>query len=212
MMQQTQKTISAATQQSQLQTRVVSGLKCPDCREKSVKVKLLRGSIVAGSAKCNVCGWSVKVAQFTDGIVGKCPQCGSFAFPSLGWRSGKQPFVALACDHCGWVATEVYMQFAALLLGDANIRYVTERGLKEMTRDEVLQWLCERLGIEDYRGLGDSGAIHRLEWISLEVAHFKKWTIDDIEAALKETEGIRPVTQRIREIYHFLSFRLPLKR
>ena len=81
-----------------------------------------------------------------------------------------------------------------------------------MTREQVLNWLSERLGVQDYRGLGDGGAVQRLEWIALEVAHFKKWTIDDIEAALKETEGISPVTQRIREIYHFLSFRLPLKR
>jgi len=54
----TPKQISTATQQSQVQTKVVSGLKCPDCREKSVKVKLVRGSIVAGSAKCQSCGWA----------------------------------------------------------------------------------------------------------------------------------------------------------
>ena len=110
------KQISATTQQSQVQTKVVSGLKCPDCREKSVRVKLVRGSIVAGSAKCHSCGWSVKVAELSDGVVGKCPNCGSFAFPTLGWRSGKQPFVALSCDQCGWVASEVYMQVVSILL------------------------------------------------------------------------------------------------
>jgi len=120
--------ISTATQQSQLQTQVVSGLQCPDCRQKSVKVKLLRGTITAGSAKCNACGWSVRVAQFADGVVGKCPNCGSFAFPTLGWRSGKQPFVALACDQCGWVASEVYMQVVGLLLGNTNIRGAKESG------------------------------------------------------------------------------------
>ena len=211
MMQQTQKQISTTTQQSPVQTKVVSRLKCPDCREQSVHVKLVRGAIVAGSAKCTACGWSVKVAQFHDGIVGKCPTCGSFAFPTLGWRSGKQPFVALACDQCGWVATEVFMQVVGFLLG-TDIRETKERGLKVMTREQVLDWLSERLGIEDYRGLGDSGAIHRLEWIALEVAHFRKWTIDDIEAALKETEGVQPVTRRIRDIYHYLTFRMALKR
>jgi len=127
MVQQTQKQISTATQRSQLQTQVVSGLKCPNCQEKSVKVKVVRGTITVGSAKCNNCGWSVRVAQL-DGIVSKCPTCGSFAFPTLGWRSGKQPFVALACDHCGWVASEVYMQFVAILLGNMNIRRANETG------------------------------------------------------------------------------------
>jgi transcription elongation factor Elf1 len=112
----TEKQLSTATQQSQATTKVASGLKCPDCREKAVSVKLLRGAVVAGSAKCSACGWAVKVAQLSDGIVAKCPCCGSFAFPALGWRSGKQPFVALACDHCGWVASETYMQVVGILL------------------------------------------------------------------------------------------------
>ena len=119
-MQQTQRQISAATQRSQVQTKVVSGLRCPDCHANAVSVKLVRGSIVAGSAKCHSCGWSVKVAQFTDGIVAKCPCCGSFAFPALGWRSGKQPFASLACARCSWVASETYMQAVGILLG-ANI-------------------------------------------------------------------------------------------
>ncbi len=116
----TQKQIITATQQSQVATKVASGLKCPDCLEKSVTVKLMRGSIIAGSAKCSACGWSVRVARLNDGVVGKCPCCGSFAFPALGWRSGKQPFVALACNQCGWVASETYMQAVSILLG-ANI-------------------------------------------------------------------------------------------
>jgi len=210
MMQQTPKTISAATQRSQLQTQVASGLKCPDCREKSVTVKLLRGAITAGSAKCGKCGWSVRVAQL-NGIVGKCPQCGSFAFPTLGWCSGKQPFVALSCEHCGWVATEGYMRVVGLLLGNTDIREANERGLKAMTKEEVLEWLNTKLGI-DYRNLDDRGAIHRLEWIALEIAHFRKWTIEDLEAALQATEGVQPVTRRIRDIYHYLTFRLSLKR
>jgi len=112
----TQNELSTTKQRSQVTTKVVSGLKCPDCHANAVSVKLVRGSIVAGSAKCQSCGWSVKVAKFTDGIVGKCPCCGSFAFPALGWRSGKQPFVALACDRCGWVASESYMQAVCILL------------------------------------------------------------------------------------------------
>jgi predicted RNA-binding Zn-ribbon protein involved in translation (DUF1610 family) len=112
----TQKQISTTTQQSQVATKVASGLKCPDCHAKAVSVKVVRGAVVAGSAKCHSCGWAVKVARLSDGVVGKCPNCGSFAFPALGWRSGKQPFVALACDQCGWVASETYMQAVSILL------------------------------------------------------------------------------------------------
>jgi predicted RNA-binding Zn-ribbon protein involved in translation (DUF1610 family) len=111
-----QKQVSATTQRSQVATKVASGLRCPDCHAKAVSVKVVRGSIVAGSAKCHACGWSVRVARLSDGVVGKCPNCGSFAFPALGWRSGKQPFVALACDACGWVASETYMQVVGILL------------------------------------------------------------------------------------------------
>jgi DNA-directed RNA polymerase subunit M/transcription elongation factor TFIIS len=111
-----QNQLSTTTQQSQVATKVASGLRCPDCRQKSVTVKLLRGAVNAGSAKCHACGWSVKVARLNDGVVGKCPNCGLFAFPALGWRSGKQPFVALACDQCGWVASETYMQVVSILL------------------------------------------------------------------------------------------------
>jgi hypothetical protein len=110
-----QKQISTVTQKSQVTTKVVSGLKCPDCREKQVTIKVIRGVIVAGSAKCSACGWSVRVARLNDGVIGKCPCCGSFAFPALGWRSGKQPFVALSCDQCGWVASETYMQAVGIL-------------------------------------------------------------------------------------------------
>jgi hypothetical protein len=112
-----QKQLSTTTQQSQVTTKVVRGLKCPDCLEKSVTVKLMRGSIIAGSAKCSACGWSVRVARLNDGVIGKCPCCGSFAFPALGWCSGKQPFVALSCEQCGWVASETYMQAVGILLG-----------------------------------------------------------------------------------------------
>ena len=113
----TKNQVSTKAAESQVTTKGVSGLKCPDCHEKSVTVKLVRGSIVAGSAKCDSCGWSVRVGKFNDGIVGKCPNCGSFAFPALGWRSGKQPFASLACDRCGWVASESYMQAVSILLG-----------------------------------------------------------------------------------------------
>ena len=131
-----EKELSAATQRSQVQVKFASGLKCPDCRAKAVKVKLVRGSIVAGSAKCQSCGWSVKVAKFSDGIVGKCPCCGSFAFPALGWRSGKQPFVALSCDRCGWVASETYMQAVSILLG-ANIYAANNDGNGQRESEQV---------------------------------------------------------------------------
>jgi len=96
--------------------------------------------------------------------------------------------------------------------GSVRFAVVVTKGVNAMTREEVLQWLSERLGIRDYLNLGDSGAIHRLEWIATEVVCFGKWTLDDLEAALRETEGIRPITRRIRDIYHYLAFRLPLKR
>ncbi|MFZ8850955.1 MAG: hypothetical protein ACO2PL_02540, partial [Armatimonadota bacterium] len=64
------KQVSTTTQQSQVATKVASGLRCPDCRQKSVTVKLLRGAVNAGSAKCHSCGWSVKVARLGDGVVG----------------------------------------------------------------------------------------------------------------------------------------------
>jgi len=134
----TQRQINAAAQQSQVQVKVASGLKCPDCREKSVKVRLIRGAIVAGSAKCQSCGWAVRVAQFTDGIVAKCPRCGSFSFPALGWLSGK-PFVALACDDCGWVASEVYMQVVRILLStdmDAAKATESDNGQSDQVRSE----------------------------------------------------------------------------
>ena len=132
----TQNELSTTKQRSQVTTKVVLGLKCPDCREKSVKVKLVRGSIVAGSAKCQSCGWSVRVAQFTDGIVAKCPCCGLFAFPALGWRSGHQPFVALSCDRCGWVASETYMQAVSILLG-ANIYAANNDGNGQRESEQV---------------------------------------------------------------------------
>jgi hypothetical protein len=116
----TEKQLSTTTQQSQVATKVASGLRCPNCHAKAVSVKVVRGAVNAGSAKCSACGWSVRVARLNDGVVGKCHNCGSFAFPALGWRSGKQTFVALACDACGWVASEVYMQAVSVLLG-ANI-------------------------------------------------------------------------------------------
>ena len=130
-----QQQLSTKVVESQVTTKVVSGLKCPDCSEKSVKVKLVRGSIVAGSAKCDSCGWLVRVAKFTDGVVGKCPNCGSFAFPALGWRSGKQPFVALSCDNCGWVASETYMQAVGILLS-ANI-YADNGGNGQRESEQV---------------------------------------------------------------------------
>jgi len=135
----TERQISATTQQSQVQVKVASGLRCPDCHANAVSVKLVRGSIVAGSAKCSACGWSVRVAEFNDGIVGKCPCCGSFAFPALGWRSGKQPFVALTCANCGWVASEVFMQVVSVLLGtDIYAAKATEsdNGQSDQVRSE----------------------------------------------------------------------------
>jgi len=94
-------------------------------------------------------------------------------------------------------------------MDDGGVRFAVAltKGVNAMTREEVLAWLCERLGIQDYRDLGDGGAVHRLEWIALEVAHFRKWSLEDLEQALKATEG-QPVTQRIYAIHRYLTFRL----
>jgi len=91
---------------------------------------------------------------------------------------------------------------------DGGVRFdgALTKEVNVMTREEALQWLCEKLGIQDYRNL-ESGAIHRLEWIVLEATHFRKWSLDDIEEALQATEG-QPVPQRIYDIHRYLTFRL----
>jgi len=73
-----------------------------------------------------------------------------------------------------------------------------------MTRDEILEWLEQKLKIRSYRAIGDSGAIHRLEWIATAVV-LGDWTIEDIDAALDQTAGIKPLPRRISEIHRILE-------
>ena len=73
-----------------------------------------------------------------------------------------------------------------------------------MTREEVLQWLEKELGIRSYMAIGDSGAIHRLEWIAV-AATMGDWTIDDVKAAIDQTVGIKPLPRRIDEVLRILQ-------
>jgi len=74
----------------------------------------------------------------------------------------------------------------------------------EMTRDQVLEWMEKQLGIRSYRAIGDGGAIHRLEWIAVAV-ELGDWTIDEIKEVLDQTEGIKPLPQRISEMHRLLE-------
>ena len=73
-----------------------------------------------------------------------------------------------------------------------------------MTRDEVLEWLEKQFNIRSYLAIGDSGAIHRLEWIAT-ATEMGDWTIDDIKAAIDQTAGIKPLPRRIDEILRLLE-------
>jgi hypothetical protein len=73
-----------------------------------------------------------------------------------------------------------------------------------MTRDEVLDWLEKELGIRSYRAIGDSGAIHRLEWIAVATT-LGDWTLEDIKSAIDRTADIKPLPRRIDEIFRILE-------
>jgi hypothetical protein len=73
-----------------------------------------------------------------------------------------------------------------------------------MTRDEVLAWMEKELGLRSYRAIGDSGAIHRLEWIAVATT-LGDWTLDDIKSAIDQTAAIKPVPRRIDEIFRILE-------
>jgi hypothetical protein len=75
-----------------------------------------------------------------------------------------------------------------------------------MTRNEVLEWLEKELGIRSYLAIGDSGAIHRLEWIAVATT-LGDWTLDDIKSAIDQTVGIEPLPKRIDEIFRMLEWR-----
>jgi hypothetical protein len=71
-------------------------------------------------------------------------------------------------------------------------------------RDEVLAWMEKELGLRSYRAIGDSGAIHRLEWIAVATT-LGDWTLDDIKSAIDQTAAIKPVPRRIDEIFRILE-------
>jgi hypothetical protein len=73
-----------------------------------------------------------------------------------------------------------------------------------MTRDKVLEWLEKELGLRSYRAIGDSGAIHRLEWIAVAMT-LGDWTLDDIKSAIDQTADIKPLPRRVDEIYRLLE-------
>jgi hypothetical protein len=73
-----------------------------------------------------------------------------------------------------------------------------------MTRDEVLAWMEKGLGLRSYRAIGDSGAIHRLEWIAVATT-LGDWTLEDIKSAIDRTADIKPLPRRIDEIFRILE-------
>ena len=76
----------------------------------------------------------------------------------------------------------------------------------EMTRDQVLEWMEKQLGIRSYRAIGDGEAIHRLEWIATAV-EMGDWTIDEVKSAIDQTAGIKPLPERVDEIYRILFWK-----
>jgi len=75
-----------------------------------------------------------------------------------------------------------------------------------MTRNEVLEWLEKELGIRSYLAIGDSGAIHRLEWIAVATT-LGDWTLEDIKSAIDRTADIKPLPRRIDQIFRILEWR-----
>jgi hypothetical protein len=73
-----------------------------------------------------------------------------------------------------------------------------------MTRNEVLEWFEKELGLRSYRAIGDSGAIHRLEWIAVATT-LGDWTLEDIKSAIDQTAAIKPLPRRIDEIHRLLE-------
>jgi len=74
-----------------------------------------------------------------------------------------------------------------------------------MTKDEVLAWMEKELGLRSYLAIGDSGAIHRLEWIAVATT-LGDWTLEDIKSAIDQTVDIKPLPRRIDEIFRILEF------
>lgn len=74
-----------------------------------------------------------------------------------------------------------------------------------MTRNEVLEWLEKELGLRSYLAIGDSGAIHRLEWIAVATT-LGDWTLEDIKSAIDQTADIKPLPRRIDEIHRLLEW------
>jgi hypothetical protein len=62
----------------------------------------------------------------------------------------------------------------------------------------------KELGLRSYRAIGDSGAIHRLEWIAVATT-LGDWTLDDIKSAIDQTAAIKPLPRRIDEIFRILE-------
>ena len=73
-----------------------------------------------------------------------------------------------------------------------------------MTKDEVLNWLEQQLGIRSYLALGDGGTIHRIEWIAVAVV-LGDWTIDEVAEAIEQTKTVKPMPRRIDEILRILQ-------
>jgi len=71
-----------------------------------------------------------------------------------------------------------------------------------MTREEVLRWVEDKLGVRATALEG--GSAHRLEWIAV-ACTLGDWTLNDIEQAIEQTKNVKPMSLRIDEILRILQ-------
>jgi len=90
-------------------------LRCPQCHQHSVTIRLQRGRIVSGKAVCEHCGFRVQVARLRNGLVACCPKCNGVATIAQGKREDGSVFFAFSC-RCGWVSDDQWTMAAFALL------------------------------------------------------------------------------------------------
>jgi len=110
--------IEALKRLDKLVTKVIvsHNLRCPQCRQHSVTIRLQRGRVVSGKAVCEHCGFRVEAARLKNGVVAKCPHCGGVATISLGKREDGSVFFGFACNRCSWVSDDTWTMAAFALL------------------------------------------------------------------------------------------------
>ena len=110
--------IEALKRLDKLVTKVIvsHNLRCPQCRQHSVTVRLQRGRIVSGKAVCEHCGFRVQVARLRNGLVACCPKCNGVATIAQGKREDGSIFFAFACNRCNWISDDHWTMAAFALL------------------------------------------------------------------------------------------------